>query len=217
MRKRKNEGFTYHTPSLYQGLFSRYESELGTVLPGEAMYLRLFHKDLGVRKQQVGPKTVADFVKRACTILGVDPSGYTTHCFRCSAATNLTNAGVSFVNLKRHEQWKSDSVAEAYIANSKVLRDEREICLLPESVRNAYLQKKAISFRQVTQNPFILPTQPDSTHGLTLVGIHNDDDSSSLEGDGPIVNMLLKKKPSEKKRKTNPAPEQAAKEKKNKT
>ena len=44
------------------------------------------------------------------------------------------------------------------------------------------------------------------------MGIHNDDDSFSLEDDAPIVNLLLKKKPSKKKRKTNPAPEPAAKE-----
>jgi len=66
------------------------------------------------------------------------------------------------------------------------------MCLLPESVRHAYLQKKAISFSQMTQVPFILPTQPDSTQGSTLVGIHNDDDSFS------------KKK--KKKKKTHPAP-----------
>jgi len=47
--------------------------------------------------------------------------GYTVHAFRRSAATNLADAGVSFVNLKRHGQWKSDSVIEGYIANSKAL------------------------------------------------------------------------------------------------
>ena len=208
-RKKKNEGFTYHIPSLYQGLFSRYESELDPDLSGEEMYLRLFQKGLGVRKNPVGPKTVSDFVKTACAILKVNPKGYTSHCFRCSAATNLADAGVSFINLKRHGQWKSDSVAEAYIANSKVLRDEREMCLLPENVRHAYLQKKAISFSQLTQAPFLLPTQPDSTQGTTLGGNHNDDDSFSLE-DEPIVN-LLKKKPASKKKKTHPTPEPAAK------
>jgi len=211
-RKRKNEGFTYHIPSLYQGLFSRYESELDPDLPGEAMYLRLFHKGLGMRKHQVSPKTVSEFVKKACTVLAVDPKGYTAHCFRRSAATNLADAGVSFINLKRHGQWKSDSVAEAYIANSKVLRDEREMCLLPTNVRHAYLQEKAtISFSQMAQAPFILPTQSDSTQGSTLVGIHNDDDSFSLE-DEPIVNLLKKKK---NNKKTHPAPEPAAKEQKN--
>ena len=123
-RKRNNEGFAYHIPSLYQGLFSRYKSELDPDLPGEAMYLRLFQKCLGVRKKQVGPKTISDFVKTACTVLDVNPTGYTVHCFRRSAATNLADAGFSFISLKRRGQWKSDSVAEAYIANSKVLRDE---------------------------------------------------------------------------------------------
>ena len=29
-------------------------------------------------------------------------NGYTSHCWRRSAATNLADAGVSFINLKQH-------------------------------------------------------------------------------------------------------------------
>jgi len=79
------------------------------------MYLRLFNKGLGVRKKLVGPKTATDFVKRACLVLGVDPTVYTFHFFRCCATTNLADADVSVLNLKKHVQWKLDSVAEAYI------------------------------------------------------------------------------------------------------
>ena len=43
-------------------------------------------------------------------------------------------SGVSFINLKRHGQWKSNAVVEGYIANSKPLRREREECLLPASL-----------------------------------------------------------------------------------
>lgn len=74
------------------------------------MYLRLFHKGLWwVMQKTVGPKTVSDFVKTTCTILGLDPSGYTSHCFCRSTATNLAGVGVSFVNLKRHGQsWRPE-------------------------------------------------------------------------------------------------------------
>jgi len=76
-------------------------------------------------------------VQTACEVLHKDPVGYTVHAFRRSAATNLADAGVSFVNLKRHGQWKSDSVAEGYIANSKALQHERVVMLLPEHRRTA--------------------------------------------------------------------------------
>jgi len=66
-------------------------------------------------------------------------SSRTTTCFRRSAATNLADAGVSLVNLKRHGQWKSDTVAERYIANSVPLRQERATKLLPSHLRFAKL------------------------------------------------------------------------------
>ena len=50
------------------------------------------------------------------------------------AATNLADRGVSFINLKQHSQWKLDAVVEGYIANSKPIRREREMCLLPASL-----------------------------------------------------------------------------------
>ena len=155
MRKRKNKGFTYHIPSLCQGLFSRYKSELDADLPGEAMYLRLsFHKGLVVRKLQVDPKTVSDFVKRAYTILGVNQSGYTAHYFRRSAATQIADAGVSLVNLKRHGQWKSDNVAEAI---SPTLRS------FMTNVRCAYSQRVYVTHIS-RKGYFIQSDYPKSSH-----------------------------------------------------
>jgi len=84
----------------------------------------------------MGKNSISKFTKKACEILGIPPKGYTTHCWRRSAATNLADEGVSFVNLKRHGQWASDSVVEGYIANSKILRTEREQKLLPRHRRN---------------------------------------------------------------------------------
>ena len=72
--------------------------------------------------------------KNVCKILKIFPENYTTHCWRRSAATNLADLGVSFINLKQHNQWKSDAVVEGYIANSKPVRRERETCLLPASL-----------------------------------------------------------------------------------
>ena len=48
--------------------------------------------------------------------------------------TNLADRSVSFINLKKHGQWKLDAVVEGYIANSKPMRRERETCQLPASL-----------------------------------------------------------------------------------
>jgi len=122
--------------------------------------------------------TTEQFAAEACMILGINSDGYTSHCFCRSTATNLADAEVSFINLKRHGQWKSDSVAEDYIANSKVLRDEREVCLLPENMRLPYkragftqeldleaLRNPFSKFGEGNNNIFELLTPPDSTQG----------------------------------------------------
>ena len=43
---------------------------------------------------------------------------------------------MSFINLKWHGQWISDSVVRGYIANSKPLRDKCLHCLMPKELRD---------------------------------------------------------------------------------
>ena len=80
----------------------------------------------------------------ACNILKKSSANYTSHTWRRSAATNLADANVSLINLKRHGQWVSDSVVEGYIANSRPLREERLRCLLPEVEREKLKQEKEV-------------------------------------------------------------------------
>ena len=49
---------------------------------------------------------------------------YTGHCLRRSAATILANNGCNSLQLKRLGRWKSDSVAESHIDNSKASKIE---------------------------------------------------------------------------------------------
>ena len=139
-RKRRNEGYTFHIPSIYQELFVRYSEELHQKSKGSSRFLKNWVARSSARTQNAGKNMIIKWIARMCSILKIDPAGYTTHCFRRSAATNLADAGVSFVNLKRHGQWLSDSVVEGYIANSVPLRKEREEYLLPENMRDALAQ-----------------------------------------------------------------------------
>ena len=133
-RKRKNPGFSFHIPMIYSPLFHRYQSELNPYSKKDSRYLKNFNDRTKLRAQNAGRGAIPRWITRMCEILGIPKDGYTTHAFRRSAATNLADSGVSFVNLKRHGQWASDSVVEGYIANSLPLRLEREKNLLPEDV-----------------------------------------------------------------------------------
>ena len=136
-RKRKNDGFTFYIPKIYSKLYIRYFKELrqsGT--KRDTRFLKNYNTKAKTRTINTGKTMVSGFIQNMCMICGISNSeGYTTHALRRSAATNLADAGVSLVNLKRHGQWKSDSVAESYIANSKPLREEREQLLMPSFLR----------------------------------------------------------------------------------
>jgi integrase len=58
------------------------------------------------------PKKIAEFLKLE------SPISYTSHAFRRSAATWMADNGIDLINLKRFGGWKSDSVAQGYVAES---------------------------------------------------------------------------------------------------
>ena len=205
---------------MYSKLFKKYEKQLPKYVTEEDLYLCVWVKKDQARSKIVKRYTTEQFVVEACRILGIDDTGYTSHCFRRSAATNLADAEVSFIDLKRHGQWKSDSVAKEYIANSKVLHDEREVCLLPKNMRLPYkragftqeldLEALRTPFSQFGEgnNIFELLTPPDSTQAryapkdppklakkIKLVTYEDKkDDNSFFSQDEPIANLLKKKR-----------------------
>ena len=136
LRKRKNSGFTYTIPKIYSDLFKKYIEQIDIPRMKTNRFLKNYNVKGMMRFQNCGQNKVNKWHKVMCYVLGVDETGYTSHCFRRSAATNLADAGVSFINLKRHGQWQCDAVVEGYIANSKPMRVEREQNLLPESLRD---------------------------------------------------------------------------------
>lgn len=131
MRKRVNPGFVFYVPGIYRKLFEVYMNQLDQLTKPESRFLKNFVQFEYKRTKETGYKKAATMIKKACSILGKNPDGYTGHCMRRSAATNLADQGVSFVNLKRHGQWKSDTVVEGYIANSEPIRLERLYGLMP--------------------------------------------------------------------------------------
>ena len=141
-RKRKNVGFSYLIPSQYNKYVEAYHNEVHDWTQKELSdrkketedfrFLRNFHTKGRTRLQNAGEHNLSKFAVEAAVHFGIDPTSYSNHSWRRSAATNLADAGVSLTNLKRMGQWNSDKSAEGYIANSLPLRLERMNKLLPQ-------------------------------------------------------------------------------------
>lgn len=78
--------------------------------------------------QPVGINTFSDIPKRIATFLGLQsPELYTSHAFRRSSATLLSDSGADLQTLKRHGGWKSNVVAESYVDES--VENKRKIAM----------------------------------------------------------------------------------------
>jgi len=130
-RKRINHGFEFYIPAIYRPLMDTYLAQLKPETKGKSRFLKNWNSKAGYRVQNTGRDKVMNSVNDFCDVLGICSDGYTSHCFRRSAATNLADAGVSLVNLKRMGQWKADSSAERYLENSKPIKEQREKLLMP--------------------------------------------------------------------------------------
>ena len=202
-QKQRNAGFSFNVPVNYWDMFKIYEGQISkkAVASGKKQYLKNWNVKSKDRIQNMGKNAVNTLHGIACGILNKDPKPYTSHTWRRSAATNLADAGVSFLNLKRHGQWISDSVVEGYIANSKPLRDERLHCLMPKELRDKdvggelqattktdeIVETEVEEFVDLTNPPQVMKEIEES--GLTLIGLSQvyDPDLALLEPE-PIVN-----------------------------
>lgn len=71
-------------------------------------------------KQPVGINTLGKMPYKIALFLSLpNPQQYTGHCFRRSSASLLADSGVDLLTVKRHGGWRSNTVAESYIENSK--------------------------------------------------------------------------------------------------
>lgn len=71
---------------------------------------------IGINTMGTLPRFIAHFLD----LTNVDE--FSGHSFRRTSATLLSEQGVSLVELKQHGRWKSSSVAERYVNNTKVAK-----------------------------------------------------------------------------------------------
>ena len=110
---------------------------------------------LGINQVRKVPKSIAEFLDLA------EPEKYTGHSFRRSSASALADAGASREVLKRHGGWKSDAVAEVYVAKSKKFKRDVGSALatgsmnqvpLPTSSSTTGTEPSTVHFHQCTFN-----------------------------------------------------------------
>lgn len=80
-----------------------------------------------------------------------DPGRFTGHSFRVSCATALADGGMTITNLKRHGGWKSDSVVEGYLRESKKSKQE-VVDLLTEGTGNTVVQNNSNNTTTTSNN-----------------------------------------------------------------
>lgn len=69
--------------------------------------------------QFVGRNSIGGYASEIAEFLQKEnASEFTGHAFRRTSATILADLGATILDLKRHGSWKSDSVAEGYVAQS---------------------------------------------------------------------------------------------------
>jgi integrase len=101
-------------------LYLEYLSALGdTPDPNGKMWRQYRDASKGFTQQVHGKNFFGDLPCKIAKFLKLDnPKSYTGHAFRRTSATTAVDNGVDLLNLKRLGGWKSDTVAEGYIAES---------------------------------------------------------------------------------------------------
>ena len=122
----------------------------------------------------IGKNTLATWPKAVATALSLpDPKEYTSHAYRRTGATWLANGGGSSFQIKLAGGWKSLTVAEHYVENSTVQKDDVANSLFRTAAQNKSSVEK---LRTVDQTMRTIEQQPNITLHIDLSnssGQHN--------------------------------------------
>eukprot|EP00591_Stephanopyxis_turris_P009942 CAMPEP_0195506564 /NCGR_PEP_ID=MMETSP0794_2-20130614/127_1 /TAXON_ID=515487 /ORGANISM="Stephanopyxis turris, Strain CCMP 815" /LENGTH=474 /DNA_ID=CAMNT_0040632901 /DNA_START=383 /DNA_END=1807 /DNA_ORIENTATION=+ len=118
-RKTGMDELSYYLPDYVTPMFDQY---IATLKNKTGQFLKNMSGNKKDRVQNTGEHTISKFSKKAALMCNRVPKHFTSNCWRRSGATNLANGGASVMNLKRAGNWKSEKVAEGYIAGSKKAR-----------------------------------------------------------------------------------------------
>ena len=117
-RKRQNNGFNFCVSHQYYPIYDQDIKELcqKTIKAGKVQFLKKWNGKGKHRVQNMGNSMINMLHKVAQKILKKSPDPNTSHTWCRSTSTNLAQANVSLINLKRHGERCSNSVVKRYIA-----------------------------------------------------------------------------------------------------
>lgn len=119
----------------------------------DRLFLRFTNKRC--TRQPIGKNMIASIPAFIAKLLSLPtPEMYTGHAMRRTGATILVDDGADFLTLKRFGAWRSDKVAQGYVANSKAQKNH-----VSELVQG----NKEKKMKMTAYNP--LPLQPVSLPG----------------------------------------------------
>jgi len=125
-----------------------------------------------MEKHTIGefPRKMAEFLKLP------NAKDFTGHAFRRSAATILANQGAGLVLIKQAGGWRSDSVAQRYIAESDVPKKE-----IANLISNAMVTSSSSSTPAVVATAAAAAFQGSSS-ATTNLTIHVDMRNTTISG-----------------------------------
>jgi integrase len=143
-------------------LYSTYLKSLRFHLnPSDRIWRQYRSTSNGFTRQVYGINNIGKIPKLIAQFLKLDnPKSYTGHAFRRTGATLAADKGIDMINLKRLGGWKSDSVAEGYIAESEaskkriasVIQDVGPIENKKQKIQEDKDQEKTVHLRNLTLN-----------------------------------------------------------------
>jgi Phage integrase family len=117
-----------------------YHQYLTLVPTKTGRFFRNCQKNGKYTKQHIGKNKIAKIAFNIATSLNLpNPNQYTGHSLRVTSATICADAGISITNLKRLGGWKSDSVVEGYLRESKKLKIDTAAIIAGDSLHNQTL------------------------------------------------------------------------------
>ena len=112
---------------------------------------RTVNGESGIPNTQLGYSNALADLKKLLTEAGIDPALYGEHSGRRGGATAAAAAGVSWLELKRHGRWKSDSAPQAYIDTEEGNHHRAAVALSQEAPKTSSTQRDPPHLERATR------------------------------------------------------------------
>lgn len=120
----------FNVPLEFCGYLEKYDHALSECKMGEGRIFKTYRKKQNGNgyyvNQPMGKHLLSKFPSKVAMFLDLpNPSGYTGHAFRRTAANVMAEGGASSSVMKKHFNWKSENTSQKYVENT----DNAKLCI----------------------------------------------------------------------------------------